>query len=129
MTQAWGFRKDRLASRDVDLDIRVGSDKTGTRLRLDGRNTCSVAKLALRIEEQGLSRQALHLQGLANGLGKPVLNLSRAQASTHLIHRRFQAKPNGSIGVLIRHLQRLQRGAAIPFPRAAALGNGIAAPR
>lgn len=32
MTQAWGFRKDRRASRDMDLDIRVGSDKTGTRL-------------------------------------------------------------------------------------------------
>ena len=27
-----GFQKDRRASRDVDLDIRVGSDKTGTRL-------------------------------------------------------------------------------------------------
>ncbi len=32
MNQAWGFQKDRRASRDVDLDIRVGSDKTGTRL-------------------------------------------------------------------------------------------------
>ncbi len=25
-------KKDRHASRDVDLDIRIGSDKTGTRL-------------------------------------------------------------------------------------------------
>ena len=101
----------------MDLDIR--RDQTRPEQGWpDGRNTCSVFKLALSTEDQGFTGQALHLQGLPDGLGKPVLNLSRAQTSAHVIHRCFQPKTSGSAAGLIRHLKRFQRLTAIPFSRA-----------
>jgi len=68
MSQAWGFKKTAVQAvrwTSISVGIRQDRNKVGP----DGRNTCSVVKLALHIEKQGFSGQALHLQGLADGLG------------------------------------------------------------